>query len=234
MKIWSVLVCAMLFATNAFGSEPKYSPREIFVAYFKAMSVRQTEIADQLKAVDATDTLHMNIDQLNIPERLHPFYEFSTQSRALVVAAPFTILKSVLDSDEVIYAELLKEDGEWRIQNLDRTSPETASWLMRGFRIHPDVRLDISPRALVGEWWYPCNSSVVLKEDGTGTELMVGPGGIDPEQKPERFTWKVKGTTLNLRFADREEKLEITSIDHERVRFKPSDRWSRTGWERKD
>ncbi|MFO1041313.1 MAG: hypothetical protein U0941_05970 [Planctomycetaceae bacterium] len=234
MKTWSVFLSAILFASTVFGGEPKHSPREIFVAYFKAMSLRQTGIADQLKAVESTDSLHMNIDQLNIPERLHPFYEFSTQNRALVVAGPFTILQSVLDSDEVIYAELLKEDGEWRIRNLDRTSPENASWLMSGFQIHPDVRLDISPRALVGEWWYPCDSSVVLKEDGTGTELVVGPGGIDPEQKPERFTWKVKGTTLNLRFADREEKLVITSIDHERVKFKSTETMSRSGWERKD
>ncbi len=234
MKTWSMILCAGLFSATTFAAEPKQSPREVFVAYFQAMSLRQEDVAEELKAAESTDTLHMIIDKLNIPERLQPFYEFSTSNRALVVAKPFTILASVLDSDEVIYAELLKQDGEWRIRNLNRTSPENASWLMSGFQIHPDVRLDISTSALVGEWWYPCDSSVVLKEDGTGTELIVGPGGPDPKQKPERFTWKVKGTTLSLRFADREEQLVITSIDHTRVSFRAPNKSSRSGWTRKE
>lgn len=232
MKTWSMILCAGLFSVTTFAAEPKQSPRETFVAYFQAMSTRQEDVADALMAKESTDTLHMIIDKLNIPDRLHPFYELTTSNRALVVANPFTILKSVLDSDEVIYAELLKQDGEWRIRNLNRTSPENAAWLMSGFQIHPDVRLDISPRALVGKWWYPCNSSVILNEDGTGSDLMVGPAAPDPDQKPERFTWKVKGTTLNLRFADREEQLVITSIDHVRVRFSTPNKGLRSSWTR--
>ncbi|MEI8380091.1 MAG: hypothetical protein WCJ09_08185 [Planctomycetota bacterium] len=234
MKTWSMILCAGLFSATTFAAEPKRSPRETFVAYFQAMATRQEDVADALMAKESSDTLHMNIDKLNIPDRLHPFYELTTCNRALVVANPFTILESVLDSDEVIYAELLKQDGEWRIRNLNRTSPENAAWLMSGFQIHPDVRLDLSTSALVGEWWYPCDSCVVLKEDGTGTELMVGPGGPDPKQKPERFTWKVKGTTLSLRFADREEQLVITSIDHTRVSFRAPNKSSRSGWTRKE
>lgn len=234
MRIWSVILCAGLFAATTVAGETKQSPRETFVAYFQAMDARQDDVADALKAPECTDLLHMNINKLNIPDRLHPFYELSTSNRALVVAHPFTILKTVSDREEVIYAELLKQDGEWRIQHLNRINPENASWLMSGFQIHPDVRLDISTRALVGEWWYPCDSTVALNEGGTGSDLKVGPGGSDPDQKPEPFKWTVKGFTLNLRFADREEQLVITSIDHSGVIFKTPNKAGWSSWKRKD
>ena len=233
MKIWSMILCAGLSAATTVAGEPKQSPRETFVAYFQAMEARQDDVASALKAPECTDLLHMNIDKLNIPERLQPFCELSTSDRALVVAHPFTILKTVSDHEESIYAELLKVSGEWRIQKLDRTSPENTSWLMKGFQIHPDVKLDLSIRALAGEWWYPCDSTVALNADGTGSDLAVGPGGSDPDKKPEPFTWTVKGSTLNLRFKDREEQLVITSIDHGGVIFKTPNKAVRSNWMRK-
>ena len=232
LKALLIMIFTGLFATTAIGDEAESSPRETFVAYFRAMNARQDDIGQALKAADCADSLHMNIDKLNIVGRLQPFYELSTTNRALVVAHPFTILSTVLDREEVIYAELLKLSGTWRIQKLSLTSPENASWLMMGFQIHPDVNLDLSPQALVGEWWYPCASTIILKADGTGSDLAVGPGGPHEGQKPEPFTWVVKGSTLNLRFADREHHLIVTSIDHGGVYFKTFDRTHWSSWRR--
>lgn len=228
-----IILFAGLSAETAIADEAKSSPRETFVAYFRAMDSRQDEIAEALKAPECSDSLHMIIDKLNIVKRLQPFYELSTSNRALVVAHPFTILSSVRDRDEVIYAELLKMNGIWRIQNLSVTSPESASWLMKGFQMHPDVKLDLSPEALVGEWEYPCASTIFLKADGTGSDLAVGPGGPPGDQKPEPLTWVVKGSTLSLRFTDREHQFIVTSIDHDGVRFKTLDRAHWASWRRK-
>ncbi len=228
-----IMIFTGLFATTAIGDEAESSPRETFVAYFRAMDARQDDIGQALKAPDCADRLHMNIDKLNIVDRLQPFYELSTTNRALVVANPFTILSTVLDRDEVIYAELLKLGGKWRIQKLSLASPENASWLMKGFQIHPDVNLDISPQALVGEWWYPCSSTIILKADGTGSDLAVGPDGPHKGQKPEPFTWDVKGSTLILRLADRVHQLTVTSIDHDEMFFKTPSRALWSSWRRK-
>jgi hypothetical protein len=60
--------------------------------------------------------------------------------------------------------------------------------------------------------------------DGTGTQLRVGPGGPEPDAKPESFKWEVSGFTLQRRFADRQEKLEIIWVDDNNVRFRwPND-----------
>jgi hypothetical protein len=195
------------------------------------MEARQQDVAKALKAPECSDHLHMNIHDLNIVDRLKPFYELSTENRALVVAHPFTA-SAVRGRDEVIYAELLLLGGTWRIQTLSRTSPESASWLMKGFQVHPDVNLDLSTEALVGEWRYPCDSSIILKADGTGSDFEVGPVGPRSGQKPEQFTWDVGGCTLNLRFADREAKLIVTSIDHGHVSFRNPDRKYWGSWRR--
>jgi len=214
------------------ADEAQRSPRETFVAYFQAMEARQQGVAKALKAPECSDHLHMNIHNLNIVDRLKPFYELSTANRALVVAHPFTT-SAVRGRDEVIYAELLKLGGTWRIQTLSRTSPENASWLMKGFQVHPDVNLDLSTEALVGEWRYPCDSNIILKADGTGSDFEVGPAGPLSGQKPEQFTWDVSGSTLNLRFADREAKLIVTSIDHGHVSFRNPNKKYWGSWRRK-
>lgn len=231
MKTFSAILSIALFAVPTLAGETKPSPRETFVAYFKAMDARQEEVAEALQAPECTDQLHMNIHKLNIPARLQPFYELTTADRALVVAEPITILETAGDPEEVIYAELLKQDGQWRIKTLDRISPEAASWLVKGFKMHADVRLDLTIRALAGEWWYPCNSTVVLKEDGTGSNRVVGPGGPISD-KPEPLTWAIKGSTLTLRYEDRQELLVITSIDHSEINFVKSDEAGWSHWKR--
>ena len=228
-----VLLCTIFVAAGAIADEAKPTPRECFSDYFQAMDNGQRDTADALKTTDCSDSLHMSLRKLKIFERTKPFYELSTSNRALVVAHPYTILSSVSDRQEVIYALLHKQDDVWRIRKLGRTSPEHASWLMRGFLIHSDVKLDLSTQALVGDWRYPCASSVVLKADGTGTEMEVGPVGPHPDQKPEPFTWTLKGSTLNLRFADRKEHLVITSIDHKGMNFKEPNKTDRTRWWRR-
>ena len=227
-----IILCSGFVAATTEADEAHRSPRETFVAYFQAMDARQLDVAKALKTPECADRLHMNIHKLDIVDRLQPFYELSTPKRALVVAHPFTT-SAVRGRDEVIYAELLKLGGSWRIQVLNRTSPENASWLMKGFQVHPDVNLDLSPQALVGEWWYPCTSTVILKADGTGSDLEVGPGGPLEGQKPERFMWDVKGSVLNLRFANRERQLVVTSIDHGHVYFKPPNKRYWGSWQRK-
>ena len=228
-----ILFFTGILAASATADDARSSPRATFVAYFQAMGAGQDDVAQALKAPECTDSLNMNIYKLDIVDRLQAFYELSTTNRALVVARPFTILSTVLDREEVIYAELLNLSGTWRIQKLGRTSPENASWLMKGFQMHPDVHLDLSPQALVGGWRYPCASTIILKADGTGSDFQVGPGAPDEDQKPEPFTWDVKGATVNLRFADRAHQLTVTSIDHGGVYFKTSDTWHWSSWRRK-
>ena len=227
-----IILCSGFVATTTVADEAQRSPRETFVAYFQAMEARNQDVAKALKAPECSDSLHMNIHKLDIVDRLQPFYELSTPKRALVVAHPFTT-SAIPGRDEVVYAELLKLGGSWRIQLLNRTSPENASWLMKGFQVHPDVNLDLSPQALVGEWSYPCASTVVLTADGTGSDLEVGPAGPFDGQKPERFTWDVKGSILSLRFADRERQLIVTSIDHGHVDFKKPNKRYWGSWRRK-
>ncbi|MDC0276755.1 hypothetical protein OAL00_07460 [Verrucomicrobiales bacterium] len=232
MKKLLTILCTCSFAATGVADEAGKSPRETFVAYFRAMDAQQQDVAKALKTPECADRLHMNIHKLDIVDRLQPFYELSTPKKALVVAHPSTT-SAVRDRDEVIYAELLKLGGSWRIQLLNRTSPENASWLMKGFQVHPDVNLDLSPQALVGVWCYPCASTVILKADGTGSDLEVGPGGPLEGQKPERFTWDVKGSVLDLRFADREHQLIVTSIDHGHVNFKAPNKRYWGSWRRK-
>lgn len=226
-----IIVCSGFVAATTAAEEAQRSPRETFADYFQAMEARNQDVAKALKAPECSDSLHMNIDKLDIVDRLQPFYELSTPKRALVVAHPFTT-SAIRGRDEVIYAELLKLGGAWRIQKLNRTSPENASWLMKGFQVHPDVNLDLSPQALVGKWWYPCASTVVLKADGTGSDLEVGPAGTFEGQQPEQFTWDVKGSILSLRFADRECQLIVTSIDHGHVSFKKPNQRHWGSWRR--
>lgn len=237
-----VIVAILAFSLSVTGAsadplqragvdETELGPRETFVKYFQAMEARERDVANALKDRNFADTLHMNIQKLDIVDRLQPFYELYTSSQALVVAHPFTISREVSDREEVIYAQLAKQNGAWRIQRVSRTSPEDASSLMRGFQIHSDVKLNLSPEALVGRWWYPCASEIVLKKDGTGSELEVGPGGPNVD-KPVPFKWTVNGSTLILRFADYEERLVVNTIDHIEVCFetgkrRPWDRWSR-------
>jgi hypothetical protein len=174
----------------------------------------------------------MNIHKLNIVARLQPFYELSTSNQALVVAAPFSI--SPARPVEVLYAELVKLKGAWRVRTLARTDPQNASWLMKGFRMHAEVKLNLSAQALVGEWYYPCASTVVMKADGSGTDLPVGPVGPAPDQKPEPFTWTIEGTSLTRTFVDREDQRVITWIDHRAVSFKPAPKLYDSNWGRKD
>jgi len=113
------MLLAGLFATTAMADEAKNSPRDKFVAYFRAMDARQDDIVQALKAPECSDSLHMNIDKLNIVDRLQPFYELSTTNRALVVAQPFTILSTVVDRDEV-----RKHWSSWRRNTL--AEPDSA------------------------------------------------------------------------------------------------------------
>lgn len=232
MKKPLMALCGGLLAATTVAVEARESPRETFVRYFRAMDAGQRDAAKALKSPQCTDLLHMNIQNLDIVDRIQPFYELSTSNRALVVTHPFTILSTVLDREEVIYAELLKQNGAWRIQKLSRMSPENSSWLMKGFQVHSDVSMDLSTQALVGEWWAPCASTIILVADGTGSELEVGPGGTYPGQKPEPFTWAVNGSTLNRRFADRKDQLVVTSIDHSRVSFKTPNQAQWDSWRR--
>ena len=101
-----IILCSGLLAPAAVADEAQRSPRETFVAYFQAMDARQQDVARTLKAPGCSDTLHMDIHKLDIVDRLRPFYELSTPTRALVVAHPFTI-SAVRGRDEGIYAELL-------------------------------------------------------------------------------------------------------------------------------
>jgi hypothetical protein len=80
-------------------------------------------------------------------------------------------------------------------------------------RLVTGARPELGKKAakLVGDWWFPCDSSVTLEANGTGTQLLVGPTGPKTD-KPETFRWYVKDNRLIRRFTDREESHVIAEI----------------------
>lgn len=206
------------------AAESKPGPRETFVEYFRAMDAGERDAAKSLKTPDCSDTLHIDIRRTGIVDRLRPFYEYSSPSHALVVAAPV--------DQEVICSHLVRRGREWKIKSLARTDPDNVSWLAKGFQLRSDVKLDLTAESLVGTWWYPCDSKVVLDSDGSGSELEVGPAGPYPDEIPDAFTWTVDGATLIRRFEDREDRLVVSSIDHESMHFETTNRPHRYRWDR--
>ena len=215
-------------ATTAISEEPPSTPRDIFNQYFRLMDAGETDAAKNLKAADCNDTLHMKLANKNYPRQLKPFYQLTTPVQALVVTQPFDIL----DRKEVIYATFKKQDANWRIQQLARAFPDEADWLMQGFQLHANVDLDLSQRALTGEWSAVCASTIILNADGTGSEFLVGPAGPAEGQQPEPFTWTISGSTLDRAFNDRKDRLVVESIDHQGVYFETPNPTHWGGWRR--
>lgn len=65
---------------------------------------------------------------------------------------------------------------------------------------------------LVGEWNGPC-IGFNLAADGTGAWLVKDPSG--PLEKPEAFRWDFAGSTLRLREATGEQKLEVNRAEED-------------------
>ncbi|MEN9575201.1 MAG: hypothetical protein RL514_3056 [Verrucomicrobiota bacterium] len=75
----------------------------------------------------------------------------------------------------------------------------------------------LTTNELVGEWRGPC-IGFQLAADGTGAWLEKDPSG--PLQKPEAFRWDFAGSTLRLREANGEQKLEVNRAEEDSLALK--------------
>lgn len=211
------LLSSVICATTACADEKLLSARQTFMAYFQFHNAENYDAADALVSEDFFDGLNASVRAFRIFDRLEPFYELSTPDKALVVAKPIKINEDGSHDEEVLYAMLSRNQGVWRIDRIDRASPKNATFLMTGFQMHSDVRLDLSQNAIVGAWWYPCASTIVFDPDGTGSNFFVGPAAPPPDQIPEPFKWTLCGASLRLQYADREVVHRVSAIDHQQA-----------------
>ena len=75
----------------------------------------------------------------------------------------------------------------------------------------------LTTNELVGEWNGPC-IGFTLAADGTGAWLVKDPSG--PLEKPEAFRWDFAGSTLRLREANGEQKLEVNRAEEDSLALK--------------
>jgi hypothetical protein len=159
---------------------------------------------------------------------IRPLHQVGNEEQAMVVSNPFN---DNTGRTRLFYAVLRKRDGQWLVERHDYVSPSEASNLMRGFSLNPGMKFDVLAAELIGEWGAVCDSTISMAADGTGTQLLVGPGGPEPGAKPESFKWKVSGATLRRHFADRQENLEILWVDDNELQFlSPKDSEWGTWW----
>ncbi len=75
----------------------------------------------------------------------------------------------------------------------------------------------LTTNELVGEWTGPC-IGFNLAADGTGAWLVKDPFG--PLEKPEAFRWDFAGSTVRLREATGEQKLEVNRGEQDSLELK--------------
>lgn len=228
-----LILLIVMFPSFARAEEPQLDSRETFSNYIQAMHAGNLDVAKSLCTPTCNDQIHMRLRGRDIVTQLQPSYVYTSADRALVLTNPFTTSGSRRESVDVISATLVKQGGQWRIQELNRTTPETLSWMIRGFRVHPDVKLNLSKHAFLGQWWAPCDSTIILNLDGTGSEMFVGPFAPGDDQKPETFTWTLQGEKLKRRFKERQDELMVTSIDPLQITFKKPNNTHWSYWQRK-
>jgi len=223
---------------SAMGDEPPQATEDgaVEVNAQEIRSVRETvaQYLDHIRRGEGRDAFALttrssgvswgnDFPKLRDFNRIRPLHQLGTEEHAIVISNPFHSRGRM----EVFYAFLLKSEGQWLINCGGRVKPDEATWMMKGYLANPAVEVNALPDELVGQWWAVCDSTIVMSADGTGTELVVGPGGPVAGVEPEPFKWEVSGAQLLRQFADRQVTLEITRIDDDSINFRrPND----SGW----
>jgi hypothetical protein len=199
------------------------SVRDTVTQYLEHIRLRESRAAFALTTKGSGTSWGNDFPNVVASNPIRPRHQLSAKEHAMVISNPFPSRGRT----EVFYAFLVRTDGRWLINRAGRAEPDDAIWLMTGYLVNPAVKVEARPEEIVGRWWALCDSTIVMSRDGTGTELVVGPGGPVPGQRPKSFTWTVEGSQLLRRFSDRHEKLEITWLDDRSIRFRhPND----SGW----
>jgi WD40 repeat protein len=193
------------------------SPRETVAQFLRRIRADDVQPAWDLTTRGANVSWSAELTGAPEYERIQPLHQLESENQAMVVTNLFRAKNGL---EVAHYSFLAKRDGEWLIDRNEFAKPNEIALLMKGFAANPAVKFNVIPAELVGEWHFPCASTVVWKADGSGAEMIVGPGGQEPGAKPETFRWEVNGSTLVRRFANREEKLEAAWIDRESYDFK--------------
>jgi hypothetical protein len=205
------------------SSEEARTPRETVSEFLRRIKEGRSREAFALAMTNSLVSWSQEFRRALDSDPIQPLHQLGANEHAIVVSNPFPSR----GGQEVFYAFLVQRDGEWRLRRSGRATPSEGVWMMKGYQANPDVRVDALPAELIGEWWAVCDSTIILTADGSGTELIVGPGGPVTGQQPEPFEWEVRGSTLSRRFADRQESLEITWLSDDSVHFHcPND----SGW----
>lgn len=151
-------------------------------------------------------------------DQIHPVHQLGNAEQAMVFSAPF---KNNSDQERVFYAILLKRDGKWLINEDELSTPEAVKGMVQGFLLNPGVKFHVQPEELIGEWGFPCASTLAFRSNGTGVRIIEGPSGV-PE-RPERFRWEVSGDTLVSHWKDRTETEVITWMMDDAFRTRGKD-----------
>jgi serine/threonine protein kinase/WD40 repeat protein len=197
------------------------TPREVVAEFLRFYKIGQQgggyEGAVALTTRRTFD-LVWNMDSTEPEEydRIRPMHQLSTADHAMVMS---NVFREKGGAKRVFHAFLLKKDGRWMIDSMEFSAEANIRPLMRGFAANPLVKFDLIPEELVGEWGALCQSATEVKADGTGFQILFGPPGPEPGQKPEAFQWEVNGPIWVRRFADREERLEAKWITDEIFQF---------------
>jgi tRNA A-37 threonylcarbamoyl transferase component Bud32 len=199
-------------ATNTDATD---TPRQVVAEFLRRLKASREKNADTKDIWDLTTrstdaTWSLDFLSLGEYDHIQPVHQLGNAEQTMVLSAPFHDNAGQL---RVFHSLLLKRDGNWLINSHGYRSPAEVTSLVDGFKLSPGVKFAVQPAELVGQWTYPCASSLTMAADGTGVQIYEGPSGV-PE-KPQSFKWDVSGSTLRRHWPDRVEMLDITWMDED-------------------
>ena len=204
-------------------------PRQVVAEWLRRINATTTNHEDAAseaiwELTTRSDSAAWSSGMEHAYNRVRPAHQLGNAERTMVLSAT---IKNERGEGRVFFANLLKRDGQWLINDHGFRSPAEVRERAEGFRDSPGVKFDVQAAELAGDWWAMCQPELTLAADGTGVEMLN-----KEESKPQALRWEVRGSTLRKHRPDREETWEITWIDDNTFAVHDSD--SGLTYERKD
>ena len=173
---------------------PSATPRELVAAWLQAVKDGRPKDAWALCVRDSRAGWSVDLLEVLKTDRIVPLHQLGDDSAAMVLC---NSLRDPTGRQVVFLAQLLRQDGQWRIQSQGLRVAESAYAEADGFKAYPSVRYDVQPTELAGRWIVGvCSGSMTLNADGTGKFRTSDPAGSVGEATD--LHWSVKGDTLAL------------------------------------
>jgi hypothetical protein len=173
---------------------PSATPREVVAAWLQAVKDGPPKDAWALCVPDSHAGWSVDLLEVLKTDRFVPLHQLGDDSAAMVLC---NSLRDPTGRQVLFLAQLLRQDGQWRIQSQGLRVAESAYTEADGFKAYPGVRYDVQPNELMGRWIVGvCSGSITLNADGTGTFRTSDPAGSVGEATD--LHWSVKGDTLAL------------------------------------